>query len=249
MPRRCPNKPSATLDTSQMTEQIGSELGHGLVGNPWERYRKDSTRLAAPTGGFEQANVQWIEIDAPNSYKLVAAVFRPQRTGSFPVIVLLHSSAGFNGPFTRGFGDQFVESGFLVVAGTWFAGARPGLASRGLINWPQAPPFNGTTLDAIKYADVIVKTARVLLGADGKRVGLFGMSRGAMAAVLLASTRAGVQAVVADSADYVTRNPIDTSAIDLVKDLGSPLLMLNGTADETAPIQLPGGAATAGQTL
>ncbi len=140
-------------------------------------------------------------------------------------------------PFNKGLGNEFVRSGFLVVSGSWFSGRNPRWEAPGLIDWPHGPPFAGTTVDAIKYANEVVKTARVLPGADGKRVGLFGASRGAMAAVLLASTGAGVQAVVADSASYAPRSPIDLPAISLVQNLEAPLLMLNGTADQTAPIQ------------
>lgn len=121
--------------------------------------------------------------------------------------------------------------------GLWFSGFARGWERPGLINWPQGPPFNGSNLASIKYAETIVKTALALPGADGKRVGVFGTSRGAMAAVLLASTGAGVQAVVADSASYTMKTPIDTPAIGLVQNLESPLLMLNGTADQTVPVQ------------
>jgi len=124
-----------------------------------------------------------------------------------------------------------------VVAGLWFSGNVPGWEFPGLIDWPLGPPFSGANLDSLKYTGTIVKTARVLPGADGKRTGLFGTSRGAMEAVLLASTGAGVQAVVADSASYTPKSPVDTPAIGLVENLEAPLLILNGTADQTAPVQ------------
>ncbi|MBI2831702.1 MAG: dienelactone hydrolase family protein [Chloroflexi bacterium] len=191
----------------------------------------------SPPNGFEQKNVQWIEIDTSSNYKLVAAVFRPEGTGPFPVIVLLHASAGFTGPFTKGIGNHFVQNGFLVVGGLWFSGHAQGWEAPGLIDWPQGPPFAGTTDEAIKYANIIVQTARLLPGADGKHMGVFGTSRGAMASVLLASTGAGVQAVVADSASYSPKSPIDKPAIGLVQNMEAPLLMLHGTADQTAPVQ------------
>lgn len=174
-------------------------------------------------------------MDAPQGRKLLAAVWRPAGTGPFPVVVLLHASSGFSPSFVL-LGRDFATSGFLTVAGGWFAGQSPHWPAP-LIAIPEGPQFAGATFESIKYADAIVKTARTLPGANGKMVGIMGQSRGATASVLLASTGAAVQAVVADSANYTYQGPIDSPAISVVQDLSVPLLVLHGTADQTVNVQ------------
>ncbi len=180
--------------------------------------------------------MQWIEVDAPEGHKLIAAVWRPTGVGPFPVVVVLHASAGFS-TSTILLGRDFATAGFIAVAGAWFAGHDPNWFSTTIIDSPNAPAFSGANFNSIKYADAIIKVARTLHGANGKMVGIIGQSRGAEASVLLASTGAGVQAVVADSAGYTNQSPIDASAISVVQNLSAPLLILHGTADQTANVQ------------
>lgn len=80
---------------------------------------------------------------------------------------------------------------------------------------------------------------RELPGVRSDRVGLFGHSRGATAALLVASTGGNVQAVVASSPSGpgATGGP-DTVPLTLAERLGAPVLLLHGTADETVPVQL-----------
>ena len=191
--------------------------------------------ISTPAGG-ESLKVQWIEIDAPEGYKLNAAVFRPARDGPFPVVIVLHGSAGFV-LRTVVLGEVFAKAGFLTVAGAWFSGSgSESPTSPTPIASPYGPPFSGANLDSIKYVKALVNAAKTLPGADSRNVGLFGISRGAIAALLVASTD-GVQAVVADSASG--RPPskavaivVDTSPTDVVETLTAPVLILHGTADQ-----------------
>lgn len=65
--------------------------------------------------------------------------------------------------------------------------------------------------------------------------------------VLLASSGGGVQAVVADSANYdpMPRRVLDTPAIELAEGLAAPLLILHGTADLTVNVREPRAYETA----
>lgn len=194
--------------------------------------------IATPAVAAE-LDATWIEIDAPNQRKLVAAVFTPSGTGPFPVVVLHHSSGGFSLRSTR-LGEEFARAGFLTVAGCWFAGASPyNPPLPPLVDCPAGPPFYGATLFALPYVDAITQAARSLPGAKRDKVGLIGQSRGATMAVLQASNGGNVQAVVADSANYTPRRPIDAAAIDSVRTLAAPLLILHGTKDETVSIHEP----------
>lgn len=192
--------------------------------------------MSTPKNG-EGLPVKWIEVEAPDGYRLMAAVWRPNGTGPFPVIVLFHPTAGFS-PSVILIGQDFAAAGFLTVAGEWFTGAGPaGPGATRIIENPRAPPFSGANLNSIKYADAIVKAARTLPGANSKRVGLMGWSRGAQVSLLLASAGAGVQAVVADSGGYTMETRYDLPAISVVQNLLAPLLVLHGTADQTINVQ------------
>ncbi len=112
----------------------------------------------------------------------------------------LHGSAGFLAREAK-LGQMFASAGFLTISGAWFKGnASPLEAQKTLIpiDCPNGPPFTGANLDSIKYVKALVNAAKTLPGADSRKVGLFGVSRGANAALLVASTDV-VQAVVADS--------------------------------------------------
>ncbi len=202
-----------------------------ITGAPW--------RSIATPEIARQLSANWIEIDAPSGHKLAAAVFTPEGAGPFPVVVLLHASGGF-ALFSARLGEEFARAGFLTVAACWFTGVSPNDPPLlPLLPCPNGPPFHGATLFELPYVDAIVKAARTLPKARGNRIGLIGQSRGATMAVLYASNGGTVQAIVADSGSYTLRSPIDTAAIHTVQDLAAPLLILQGTNDQTVPISEP----------
>ncbi len=193
--------------------------------------------IDVPTGGEVLEGAQWIEVDAPLGYKLNAAVFYPSTQGPFPIVLVLHGTGGFLARDAR-LGQIFAGAGFLTVAGAWFSGSGESSATYPTpIASPNGPPFTGANLDSIKYVKALINAAKTLPGADSRNVGLLGVSRGAIAALLVASTD-GVQAVVADSGSgKVAAIAIDTSPMDVVETLTAPVLILHGTADQIVPVE------------
>jgi len=186
---------------------------------------------------------EWIEVDALKGRKMKVAVFRPQGSGPFPVVVVLHGTEGFHKRYVN-LAEAFAREGFLGVAGCWFSGTHmPGRRPPDPIACRQGPDFVGANMEAIKDVIVLVDAARKLPGACSDRVGLFGLSRGAVISLLVASAGGGVQAVVAISAHYIQLRPrrdiTDTLPITLVKDLQAPVLILHGTADELVDLSEP----------
>jgi dipeptidyl aminopeptidase/acylaminoacyl peptidase len=84
----------------------------------------------------------------------------------------------------------------------------------------------------------LIALARTLPGARADRIGIFGISRGGLAALWAASTGAGVQAVVVDAPGHtVNINPRPPSTLDVLAGLTAPVLMMHGTADEVVPVE------------
>lgn len=182
-----------------------------------------------------RSSAQWIEVVAPNSRKLLAAVYRPQGAGPFPVVAVLHGSSGFE-PAYLSLAEDLARGGFIVVVGCWFSGSFGRGATTDVVPCPDAPAFGGANLDTIGYALALVEAAATQPGARADRVGLFGHSRGAQAALLITSTVGRVQAVVA-SAGAGSGGAIDTPPLTLVAGLQAPVLLLHGTADRTVDVQ------------
>ena len=181
--------------------------------------------------------MEWIEVAAPGGRTMRAAVARPESAGPAPVLVMFHGSGGFAQSWVDLAAD-FARAGYVAVAGAWFAGsAAPRAVPPDLIDCPDAPAFRGSNLDTVRDARALVDAARALPGVRADRVGLFGHSRGATLAVLLACTGADPRAVVAGSGVYSRSivepdSPIiDTLPITLVEDLHAPLLLLHSEAD------------------
>jgi dienelactone hydrolase len=193
-----------------------------------------------------------MDVEAPDMRRLVVAVARPSGPGPFSAVVVLHGTGGFTQGYVE-LAERFAEAGFVAVAGCWFSGSHfPGprqegpAASRGgrglpdagaFIACPGGPEFQGANLGSVRYVKALVEATRRLPAVRPDRVGLFGHSRGAQAAVLAASSGVGMRGVVASAGGYVGATRGDTPAITLARGLEAPLLMLHSTADRTVNVQ------------
>jgi dipeptidyl aminopeptidase/acylaminoacyl peptidase len=185
---------------------------------------------------------QWVEIDAPSSRKLLAFVFRPRGRGPFPLVVVLHGGGGFAVGWTSELARAFQSAGYISVAGCWFRGQNPNDGvSPSRVECPDGPRFADLEgrefyANALPYADALVAGAQRLPGVKADRTGLWGLSRGGAAVLMIGSLGVRVQAIVADSAYYGPQREVGTSPIDSVGKQRAPLLMLHGTADALCPI-------------
>jgi dienelactone hydrolase/ketosteroid isomerase-like protein len=215
------------------------------VGGP--AFRPAFRATATPPNG-DVKNAEWIELDAPYGRKLLAAVRRPAGPGPFPIIVALHPGGGFTNGVVNGYLNNrgFVEAGFMVVAGCWFDGDNPlNPPDPRLIRCPNGDPYEISYAARLPYADALVRTARILPGADPDRVGIYGESQGAAEVVLLASTGTRVQGVVAVVAPYSEGfSRYDTTPLSVAADLAAPLLMLHGLVPDPSGRGLPQEAET-----
>ncbi len=191
--------------------------------------------VSAPVG-VTISGAQWVEVDAPEGRKMLAAVFRPDGTGPFPVVVLLHSGEGFRVAHAQ-LAQFFTRSGFIGVAGAWFGGhftmgpTKIPTTYRDGISWPNEPALNLRLPEdpaAAANAMALISAVQTLPSVRADRVGLFGLSRGSYIVLMIALSGADVKAVVA-AAGYPSSKTANK--------LQAPVLILQGTDDTLVPVQ------------
>jgi dienelactone hydrolase len=221
---------SRSLSCVLLTLVVGSNSDlHAQTGSAAANW----TEVAAPAD-LKARGAQWIKISG-RGHKFLAAVFRPAGSGPFPVVVLLPGSSGLHMGHV-GLAQEISSSGFIVVVGCWQSGAGP--HANPICS--EAPPQAAWQANpAANAGKELVAAARALPGARAERIGIFGLSRGGHAALWAASTGASVQAVIVDAPAHRPRvTPVPPRPQDAVTGLAAPTLLLHGSADPSAPVEL-----------
>jgi carboxymethylenebutenolidase len=173
--------------------------------------------------GTEALKVEWINVAAPGSGVMLAAVARPSGSGPFPTIILLHGTHGFAQEYVR-LARDLADGGVLAVAACWFRGSGGG-GTRFVtpIACADAPPMpSPSNPEALQILEVLVQASRTLPGVRTDRIALFGHSRGGGPVLSYILQNDTIRAVILNSSGYPSTLPTDVKA---------PILMLHGTAD------------------
>jgi Dienelactone hydrolase and related enzymes len=139
---------------------------------------------ASAPPGLDAPGAQWYKLDGSKGRKFLTAILRPQGTGPFPVVVVLHSAGGL-GKSELLLAEDVARAGFLVVVGCWQAGQRP---TPGTAACSEATPQAEWVADpAANSGKELIAMAKTLPDAQADHVGLYGISRGGHAALWAAS--------------------------------------------------------------
>lgn len=183
---------------------------------------------AEPPAGTERLLVKWVMAANEQEQPILMAVARPEGTGPFPVVILLHGTHGFAHEYVR-LAQELAKGGLIAVAACWFSGGSgSGLQFVTPIGCPQLPLVEANSPEAVARVSTIIEAARALPGARPDRIALFGQSRGGGAATAYAMQSKDVRGLILNSTGY----PAEVTG--RAAEIQSPILMLHGEADSPA---------------
>ena len=200
-----------------------------------------------PVARVPGQNPQSITIEAPGGRIISGAVAWPEGQGPFPVVILLHGTSGYKQSDVL-LAQDFARSGLFALTGCWFAGNPGATVPPDAIACPNGPTYKSVSPEATRDVQALIDTAKRIEGVRASSIGLWGQSRCATLALVVASSSSDIAAVVATSAAYTqlggsgpgwigcTGTP-ELVPFPVVRELRSAVLMLHATGDETVPVQ------------
>ncbi len=176
-------------------------------------------RPTEPPVNGDVAGAEWLAIQFPTvslgERTIYAAVFRPEGSGPFPVVVYLHGSSGLTGAMLR-WAPKLNAAGFLVVAGCYKLVLR--------VQDRIACPNGARSEDGLA---ALMAVAHQLPDAKQESIGVLGLSEGALWTYWLLDTRTDIGAAVADSAA-----PLDREIRGAADNVQAPVLLLASPQDQ-----------------
>ncbi len=160
---------------------------------------------------------------ASGGEKIRVDVYSPAAAGRHIPILVLHGAGGmlFDGPEMTRVAQRLATAGYEAYevhyfdrTHTWFA--------RQAVLLKLFPTWLGTVQDAVKWVHA--------LRPDVPKIGIFGYSLGAFAAIETARRDGSIGAVVAEAGGFWHGHPEGPTREPL-----PPLLVIHGTADERVP--------------
>jgi len=227
---------AAASRAAALRRQFVALCGLALLATAWAMVPPGKTptvhvsAISAPSG-IAAPGAKWIAIENEVGRRFVAAVFRPEGRGPFPVVVALHGASGLQDRYLD-VAAELAHHGFLVVAGCWQA------AKSRIPMCAQATPEDEWVADPAKNSGKeLVAAVRYLPKARANRIALYGLSRGGHAALWAAASGARVRAVVVDGAAHrpVMLDP-PQSTLETLRRISVPVLMMHGTNDNVIPV-------------
>lgn len=184
-----------------------------------------------------------VTIEGEGGTAITAYVARPEGTGRFPGVVLIHHLPGWDEYYMEAT-RKFAHHGYIAICPNLYE--RVGGADANPDDVAAKVRADGGIADAQMLGDIGAAVAWVRAQKDNNgRVGLFGSCSGGRHAFLYACTRHDIDACVELWGGRVVMPPEDLNAktpvapIDLTKDLACPILGLFGNDDRSpSPAQV-----------
>jgi len=201
----------------------------GAGGPPQEIVRSaPAVSTASAPAGIAAPDVEWVSVAAPDGGAMLAAIARPDGSGQFPAVLILHGTHGFAQQYVE-LAREFARRGLVAVAACWFtAGGGAGAAFITPIPCPAGPPLvEASSGAAQERIGELIAAIRGLSYVDPNRVALFGHSRGGGASLNYVLRATDVTAAVLDSAGYPDDILAQASRVTV------PILILHGTRECT----------------
>ena len=170
--------------------------------------------LLAGLATAQEASGQEVEVTS-GGQAYASYLAAPNTNGPHPGIVLIHSFNGLEEGY-RTMTDSFAAEGFVVLAVGWQTFERE--------------PSDDTVAQLVRDG---ISFLRARDDVNGERLGLTGFCAGGRYTMLLLPQ---IEDFGAGVAWYGFPDAGDPSPTDLIADLGTPMLILHGTADEPSPV-------------
>jgi dienelactone hydrolase len=177
------------------------------------------SQTAAPKG-VDVPGAEWLKIEGAGGTTAnvqVAAVFRPNGPGPFPLVVLFHGSDGLTDGLVS-IAAQLTAESFIVLVGCWLYTGPGSFLSEG-VSYQKIPCLQANARD-LDAAQALVEAGQQLTGVKKHVIGLFGVSAGGGLVLKYAATAPDVGAIVVDSPSGCAPSK-----------LTAPVLILGGTDD------------------
>jgi carboxymethylenebutenolidase len=148
-------------------------------------------------------------------------VYEPQRSGTFPALLVIHGSSGPVSSFVGDYAQQLANFGYVVLFVHYFDATGTGYASYSAIR-AHFRTWLTAIADAISFAERHPKV-------DSKRIGLLGVSLGGFLSLSLASKDSRICAVASLMAGMPDEFICEAQQMP-------PTLLLHGEADPVVPL-------------
>jgi len=148
-------------------------------------------------------------------------VYEPQRSGTFPALLVIHGSSGPVSSFVGDYAQQLANFGYVVFFVHYFDTTNTGYASYSAIR-THFQTWLMTIADAVSFAERHPKV-------DSKRIGLLGVSLGGFLSLSLASKDSRICAVASLMAGMPDEFISEARQMP-------PTLLLHGEADPVVPV-------------
>jgi dienelactone hydrolase len=196
-----------------------------------------------PPPGIQAPAAQWMQGTTPSGQHVTAVVVRPSGPVPTSAVVVLHGASGFS-QWDVDLAVTFAQAGFVSVAACWHqalpadappppqnpSAFPPGFDTVQRIDCPAAPAYSGQIPEKGQAIRSLLDLARAQPGVQADHLGVFGMSDGAIAALLFLADTGEVQAIVAASG-RVKLGPDSGPFLVQPEAVQTPILLLYGTED------------------